>query len=341
VDVHWVRYGAPRALQRTFYGAGVFDNLRRDPAAWPGLLAFPLALAASARARLQDCDALVSHWALPCALAAAGARADRPHLAVLHSADVHLLAQLPGRGRLAAAIARGASQLLFVSGAQRQRFLDLLPTTLRASVAARAHVQPMGIDLPARVPTDRDALRRELGLDRFSLLTIARLVPVKGLLEAAQALAHRADLTWLIAGDGPEAAQLSALAARARLRMRLLGTVTGARKRALLQAADAFVLPSRVLRSGRSEGTPTALLEAMAHGLPALAGAVGGIPELVRPLETGLLFEPSQAGALELAVDRLIGDASLRAALAARARSEAERHGWRTIAPRIEALLAV
>jgi glycosyltransferase involved in cell wall biosynthesis len=78
----------------------------------------------------------------------------------------------------------------------------------------------------------------------------------------------------------------------------------------------------------------------MAHGLPTVASAVGGIPESVRPLETGLLFEPTEAGALERAVDQLIDDAPLRASLATRARAEAERHRWSTIAPRIEALLA-
>jgi len=340
VRLRWLRYLRPRALQRTFYGAGVPDNLRSDPRAWLGLLPFSAALAAAARRDLRDCDALVSHWTLPCALAAGFARGGRPHLAVLHSADLHLLSRLPARERLAAHIARGASALWFVSDAQREQFCTWLPGAQRATVQARMHVQPMGIDEPEPPVRERDVLRRELGLERFTLLTIARLVSVKGIVEAVGSLQHRADLEWLIAGDGPEASRIAQAAARGRLRVRLLGTVTGARKHALLHAADAFVLPSRVLASGRSEGVPTALLEAMAHELPTIASAVGGIPSAVGPFDAALLFDPCDAHALELAVDQLMTDGQRRRELSARGRTAALRHGWRTIAPRIEALLA-
>lgn len=340
VDLHWVRYLWPRAAQRTFYGAGVPDNLRRDPRAWLGLLPFAAALTAAAHRSLADCDTLVSHWALPCALAAGAVRDGRPHLAVMHSADLHLLSRLPARGRIAAQVATRADALWFVSEAQRQRFTRWLPPPMRSNAHSCSHVQPMGIDDPAPTAKSREALRRDLGLERFTLLTIARLVPVKGLAEAVAALAHRADVEWLIAGDGPEAARICAHAAGTRLRVRLLGTVTGARKQALLHAADAFVLPSRVLASGRSEGVPTALFEAMAAGLPVIASAVGGVPDVVRSLENGVLVEPSAPFALERAVDRLICDRALRDALCARARAAAEAQRWSALAPRIEALLA-
>ncbi len=340
VRLRWLRYLRPRALQRTFYGAGVPDNLRSDPRAWLGLVPFSAALAAAARRDLRDCHALVSHWSLPCGLAAGFARAGRPHLAVLHSADLHLLSRLPARDRVAAHIAGGASALWFVSETQRDQFCTWLPDAQRANVQARSHVQPMGIDEPEPPVRARAVLRRELGLDRFTLLTIARLVSVKGLVEAVRALRHRGDLEWLIAGDGPEAYRIAQAVHGARLRVRLLGTVIGARKHALLHTADAFVLPSRVLASGRSEGVPTALLEAMAHGLPAIASAVGGIPSAVQPLDAALLFDPHDAHGLEGAVDHLMADAQRRRELSARGRSAGLRQGWPAIAPHIEALLA-
>jgi glycosyltransferase involved in cell wall biosynthesis len=194
-------------------------------------------------------------------------------------------------------------------------------------------------DDDVEIDRDREALRRRLGLEGFTLLTIARLVPVKGLAEAVQALREREDLTWLIAGDGPERERLSALARGAKLRVRLLGNVTGARKHALLRAADAFVLPSRVLASGRSEGMPVAVLEAMARGLPTIASDVGGISEHVRHLETGLLLDPSSPGALARNIDRLIAEPALAAVLGERARAEVAHHTWSAIAPRLEALL--
>src|SRR5262249_43920280 len=134
--------------------------------------------------------------------------------------------------------------------------------------------------------------------------------------------------------------ELRAIATRARLRVRLLGHAAGARKRALLAAADAFVMPSRALASGRSEGVPTALLEAMAHGLPVLASNVGGIPGIVRPSTTGLLSERRAPASLERCLERIRLDPDLRAELADGARRLAREHYWSAIAPRLEGWLS-
>jgi glycosyltransferase involved in cell wall biosynthesis len=339
VRVHWVPYMRPRSAARTFYGAGVPDNLRTDPRAWLGVLPFAPALLAAALRRRSQWDSLISHFGVPCGSIASAICGARPHLCVLHSADLHLLSRLPLRGAIAAQIAAGASQLLFVSRAQQDRFLHWLTPAARMRARSIAHVQPMGIDAPAPRPAARAALRRALGLSSFTLLSVGRLVPVKGLREALRELADRADLQWLIAGDGPERAQLTAIAASARLRIRLLGTVTGAEKQRLLHAADAFVLPSRTLPSGRSEGVPTAALEAMAHGLPVIAAATGGIGEVVRHLETGLSFDPEVAHALERCVNQLMLDPALRSSLAQRGQREAMLHRWPRLAPRFEAAL--
>jgi glycosyltransferase involved in cell wall biosynthesis len=338
VQVVWVPYIRPRALARTFYGAGVPDNLRSDARAWLGIAPFTAALLTQVLRRRTRWDALVSHWGLPCGLVAGALRQAKPHLCVMHSADLHVLSRMPLRARLAARLSAGASALHFVSAKQRDQFLAWLgPRVDRGERIS--HVQPMGIDDPGPISKDRTALRRELGLHHFTLLTIGRLVPVKGLEEALVALGDRCDLHWLIAGDGPERSRLTELGRRARIDVRMLGTVAGDHKRALLHAADAFVLPSRVLPSGRSEGVPTAILEAMASGLPVIASDVGGIRQVVRHLDNGLLCDARDPRALEQNVDRLMADAGLRAILTASARSEAERHHWTELAPRLQSML--
>ncbi len=339
IEVRWVPYMRPRRWACTFYGAGVPDNLRADARAWLGLAPFTGALALSARRRARNWDAVASHWALPSACAAAFARRGRPHLAVLHSADVHLLARLPARALWAATLARGATTLAFVSEGHRDRFLGWLPCDLRSETARRAYVQPMGIEAPPRSIVDRETARRDFGMQGFTLVTLGRLVPVKGLVEAARALAGVAGLEWWIGGDGPERAALERVARNSRAHIRVLGEVHGARKEALLHAADAFVLPSRALASGRTEGAPTALIEAMARGLPVIASNVGGIPELVRSEHSGLLFDPEDARALVHAVTRLRDDVDLRAALGVRARESAAHLAWERIAPRLEGWL--
>ena len=133
--------------------------------------------------------------------------------------------------------------------------------------------------------------------------------------------------------------ELARRARSVRIEARLLGQVGGAHKRELLQACDALLLPSRVLPSGRSEGAPTVVLEAMAHGLPVIASDVGGIAELVDSPCTGLLVPPDASGALERAVDSLAGDPVLRSRLAERAAAVAQAHYWSALAPKLERLL--
>jgi len=341
VRVQHVPYMRPRSLQRTFYGAGVPDNLRTDPRAWLGPLPFVVALTRAVLARRDGWDTLVSHWALPCGLVAGALRRARRHTCVLHSADVHLLSTMPGGAATARALTERSDALWFVSEAGRRRFLDRLPAAAVPAAVERSLVQPMGIDTPEPFGDEAERMRTRarLRLDRFTLLTLARLVPVKGLAQAIEALAHRADLEWLIAGDGPERAALPALAARSRIRVRLLGFVTGAEKHALLRAADAFVLPSRVLPSGRTEGVPLALLEAMASGTPVIASAVGGVGEWLTPGVTGLSFDPGQPRQLERAVDALAASPGAARVLADRARARVSTLRWSVLSPMVSTVV--
>jgi glycosyltransferase involved in cell wall biosynthesis len=339
VSVRWVPYMRPRRFSRTFYGAGVPDNLQQSILAWLGLLPFTVQLTRSAGESGRGWNALVSHWALPCALAAGASRGTRPHLAVLHSADVHLLSRLPARGLLSTHIAGGASAMLFVSSDHREKFVSWLPARDREAVAARCRVLPMGFDPVGAPSASRQQLRRSLGLDRFTLLSMGRLVPVKGYHDAIASLSGRRDVELLIAGDGPLRRSLARFAEQRRAPVRFLGRVAGQRKRDLLRCADAYVSCSRVLASGRTEGMPTALLEALGHGLPVIATDVGGVADYLQQERTAVLVPPCRPDALGSAVDRLKHDAALRSRLAASGQTFAERFTWPCLAPQIEQML--
>ena len=83
---------------------------------------------------------------------------------------------------------------------------------------------------------------------------------------------------------------------------------------------DIFVLPSY------SEGVSLALLEAMAAGLPVIATAVGGLPEVVEPNKTGLLIPPRDPNALAGALEQLLSDSALAHQLGANARAHVRAH---------------
>ncbi len=337
IQLRWVSYLRPRALQQTFYGAGVPDNLKQKPSAALGLVPFSLRLAQVARERAPGWDAVVSHWALPSALVAGELRGARPHLAVLHSADVALLEHLPGHAQIAKRIVRGATALLFSSRDLRQRFVALLDPLTRAEHAGSMHVCAMGIELPHPLSEPRAALRTRLGLTRFTLLSLGRLIPIKGLTHLLSAMASLPDVELVVAGDGPERPALEAQARGARVRF--VGEVRGAEKAAWFSAADAFVLPSLTLPSGRSEGMPTTLLEAMHYGLPVVATAVGGVPDVVEDGDNGLLVAQQSPSSIVHAVTRLREQPELCARLGSAGQETAKLYAWDTLGPHFSRLL--
>ncbi len=109
-------------------------------------------------------------------------------------------------------------------------------------------------------------------------------------------------------------------------RVTLHGPVYGDAATGLLKAADFFVYPSRAEAFGIS------IVEAMAAGLPVIATAVGGIPEIVEDGVSGLLVPPQDAQALAGAIERLVEHPEERAAIGARAHERAKRFDVKIIA---------
>ncbi len=168
---------------------------------------------------------------------------------------------------------------------------------------------------------DVDATRQELALEpgTFIVLAVGRLSREKGhrdLLEAAailRGLHPSAPVRFVLVGDGPER---RALAARSdELGLQADVTFTGQKHdvRPFYALAGIVVLPSH------SEGSPNVILEAMAAGVPVVATAVGGVPEMVTDAVTGLLVPSRNPTALASALARLIADDELRHKLAASA----------------------
>jgi glycosyltransferase involved in cell wall biosynthesis len=203
--------------------------------------------------------------------------------------------------------------------------------------AGRVAVAHPGID-PEPEPSAAElaALRAALGPGPV-LATLCRLEPRKGVDMAIRAVGRLAPrwpgLTLAVAGSGADLDRLRALAQAegAADRVRFLGRVDPARKAALLALADVFVMPTR--REGASvEGFGLVYLEAGWHGAPAVAGRGSGAEDAVADGETGLLCDPTDAAAVTAAVERLLADATLRAALGEAAGRRARAATWETAA---------
>lgn len=236
-----------------------------------------------------------------------------------------LAARRPALKRLSLAclegpLLRGASAVHFTSRAEQTEAEGL-------GVPMRGVVIPLGLPLPAGPPPAPDALSDlPEPAGRTVLLFLSRLDPKKNLEGLIDALAGSEAFSesglLLVAGDGPPAyvAELKARAAPLGDRVVWLGHVEGARKAALLAAADLFVLPSF------SENFGIAAAEALAAGLPCLLGHGVALAGEVAEAGAGRAVAPDPAS-LRVALDDLIRSAPLRTGMGRRARAlAAERY---------------
>lgn len=193
----------------------------------------------------------------------------------------------------------------------------------------RLRIWSRGVDHELFHPDRRkESVRQRLapGADRI-LLYVGRLAPEKRvdlLLEAfreVRALA-RERVVLVLVGDGPAAPALRRAAVPD---VRFTGYLRGVELAEAYAAGDLFVFPSDTETFGN------VVAEAMASGLPVVAPSAGGVTEMVREGETGLLVPPGDPLALARATLRLLNDDGLRAALAAGARARAEARSWPVI----------
>jgi len=224
-------------------------------------------------------------------------RLGRPFVVQLWGTDVELGRRAPW---LARRILRRARLTLCASNA--------LADAARELGAGEVRVIGSGVDVPPTV--GEEATPPEV-------LYAGRLSAEKGILDLLAAADDGMKLT--IAGDGP-------------LRERVpgaLGFVPHDELGPLYDRAAVVAVPSR------REGFGVACAEAMAHGRPVVASAVGGLLDLVVDEETGLLVPPGDVGALREALRRLLADEELRARLGANARRRAEETlSWERVTDR-------
>jgi glycosyltransferase involved in cell wall biosynthesis len=178
-------------------------------------------------------------------------------------------------------------------------------------------VIPNGLELGPFTPRAPRSILRHV-------VMVANLRPEKGhdvLIDAAGDVLRRfPDARFELVGAGPERSRLLARVQSSRLADAFSFVGHDENVAARLAAADIFVLPSR------SEAFPNAVLEAMAAGLPIVASAIGGIPELVEDGRTGLLVPPGRPDLLARRLSELMADPALAGRLGRAAGNEARTH---------------
>jgi glycosyltransferase involved in cell wall biosynthesis len=223
----------------------------------------------------------------------------KPLVAYAHGSDVAVHARSSRLSRwLARRVAHGAGAIVANSA-------DTARAAAWLGVSARV-ISPgvdMGLFRPSSEP--REAMRLRLGLEDGPVaLFVGHLADYKGADVFASALGLAAGWHGVAIGDGPLAASLTA----EHPQILWLGAVPPDEVASWLQAADVVIVPSR------REGLGLVAVEALACGIPVVASAVGGLLEVVRDGENGLLVPPGDPAAVAAALDRL-ADPELRAGL--------------------------
>ena len=336
IKVHRFRY-APASLETLTHDVPAMERIRRNPA-FGALL--PLYVAAGSRAARQiarsgDFDVVHVFWPIPHGIFGIAAR----------------------NGSRAALVSTFFSAELMWKGAARKLFAPILRKIVDSSDAItvistytgqklRDYVGdvptvmiPFGAAAVSHTLTDVTAPRKSD--DPFELLFVGRLVKRKGvdvLLKAVKILESDPRLMVRIVGGGPELEDLRRLSAELGVKHRVTfdGVVSAARIDELFRHCDALVLPAIITESGDTEGLGVVLIEAMGYGKAVIASSAGGIVDIVKADETGLLVQPGDPRSLADAITRAMDGPGELQQMAQRGTAFAEHaFGWETIVEKL------
>jgi teichuronic acid biosynthesis glycosyltransferase TuaC len=246
------------------------------------------------RRLVMSADVLLGTWAYPdgCATILAAKALGKPCVVKVHGSDINFVAKMPSAHAVLRKVLPHVDAMVSVS------------RPLAGEIAAlgvareKIHVVQNGVDTTVFAVRDKAAARAALGLplDKKIVLSVGRLEPHKGTLDLLDAWAQvreaRKDVILALVGDGVSRPQVDARKAEWGEGLVTPGSRPFTEIARWLTACDVFTLPSWM------EGTPNAVLEALASGRPAVGSDVGGIPDVLSDPRSGIVVPVRDAAAL-------------------------------------------
>ena len=334
LDVRRFRYFIPR-YQRLCYEGGIPANLRRSWLARiqvpPFFIAELVTLLSQARHKF---DIIHAHSVIPHGWIAGFAKrlTNAKLLISAHGSDVFSF-NSPALKSISRFALRRADAITANSAASADVIWSLSgihPTVI-----------PMGVDLAAFSPRKTNVSHHNVAKDfgRPLILFVGRLIEEKGLSYLIKAMPRlleaKPEAALLVVGDGPQREEASELAANLGMasRVQFLGAVPNKSIAPYFWMADAVAVPSLW------EGLGVVLLESAAAGVPAVASAVGGIPDIIEHEKSGLLVPPGDSDALADALVRLTSNPKVSKQLGEAAKSFVKQNfSWDVVARKFDCL---
>ena len=326
VHVHRFNYFIPK-LQRLAYGAGIPTNLRTSKLAKFQVPFFGLSFLWNALKVAKDCDIIHAQWVPPGFVGAIIKKILRKKLFI----TVRAVPWNKGLKKNISKFALSTADHVFGNSS------FTLQKAKEVCELKSSSVFHNSIDLKKFSPGYNENQRQlkkfyNIHDEDFVLFSMGLLVEKKGfeyLIESYKILKALDDkYRLIIAGSGPREKQLKKLAEGTDIIF--TGKLEADETPLYYRMCDLFVLPSIVDSKGETETLGVVLLEAMACGKACVASRVGGIPDVVKNEETGLLVPEKDEHALVMAITYLKNDFAYRYTLGKNARKRVEeKFGWR------------
>lgn len=286
-----------------------------------GIEYLPLLVHRAVAAEIERVQAELVHasYILPCGQIAVRQRV--PSIVTMHGIDAHTWPERrPGLWRATREVLKRATQMTAVSSSLAQAVQRVQPCDVR--------VIWNGADERFFYPQDRCAARDALGLpqDRFVVAYAGAVDREKGVYDLVASMEPLRDrrAVLAIAGTGLDCAGLQAEAQKRGVELKMLGRLPQDGVAQVYAAADVVALASW------AEGMPNVICEAMLCARAIVSSAVGGVPEIIRDGENGLLVPIGDTDRFARALLRCADDPPLRERLAENARRFATQHlTWR------------
>lgn len=265
-------------------------------------------------------DIVNCHWIIPQGIIQSFCK--KKYLVTGHGADVVSLNAGPVK-TLKSRCLKKASGITVVSS----RLKDYLEENYRAK---NIRVCPMGCKLDVFSPDNRIENHFEQNGKKV-VLFVGRLAEKKGVKYLIQAM-RLVDARLVIVGTGPLENELKVLAEQESGDIVFLGNKTHDELKVIMPSADVYVAPSITAKGGDTEGIPVSIMEAMASGVPVVASDSGGISDLVKNGENGLLTKEKDVKGIAAAINRILSEHELAETLTKTAEKTIKEYDYDVIA---------
>lgn len=265
-------------------------------------------------------DIVHAHWIIPQGIVQSFFK--KPYIITGHGGDVTslnygILKQLKIRAL------RRANQVTVVSKTLKQEIVNMTDDV-------NVYVQSMGCDLSTFGPENRVENFYEQNGKKV-VLFVGRLAEKKGVTYLIDAV-RNLDVKLIIVGKGPLEKQLKDQASDLEGKVIFLGARSHEELKVMYASADIFVAPSITAKDGDKEGVPTTIIEAMASGIPVIASATSGIPEIIEHNKNGFLVEEKDVDGIRRYIEKLAGNQKKCKEMGKAALKTAERYDYKKIA---------